>query len=179
MIDSIQHRRSVREFLDQPVEDAKLNEILEAARLAPSGNNKQPWHFIVIKDQGMKNAVATATNNQLWIASVLVVIVAVADMLARSEDFAGMVVDEETSIFDLKRIVRDTAIAVTHILLEVDHQGLGACWCGAFTQRGIRPVLGIPEEKFVVAVIPIGYPAKQPQGKTRKSLEEIVRYERW
>ncbi len=179
MIDSIKNRRSIRKFREQPVEDVKLNEILEAARLAPSGNNKQPWHFIVIKDEEMKRQVAEATNNQMWIATAPVVIVAVADMLARSEDYAGLHVDEETGNFDVKRIVRDTTIAVTHILLEVDNQGLGACWCGAFAQKSIRPVLGIPVDKFVLAVIPIGYPASQPRARERKALEEIVRYERW
>lgn len=179
MIEAIKHRKSVRKFLEKPVEDEKLNEILEAARLAPSGNNKQPWYFIVIKDQSVKKEVAFATNNQSWIASAPVVIVAVADMCARSQDYAGLFVDEETSSFDVKRIVRDTTIAVTHILLEVDNQGLGACWCGAFTQETIRPVLNIPDDKFVLAVIPVGYPAEEPKAKPRKTLEEIIRYERW
>ena len=179
MIEAIQHRRSVRKFQAKPIEDEKLNEILEAARLAPSGNNRQPWFFVVIKDELMKQEVARATNNQAWIASAPVVIVAVADICARSENFAGMFLDEETSGFDLKRVIRDTAIAISHILLEVDNQGLGACWCGAFTQEGIRPVLGIPEDKFVLAVIPVGYPAEEPKAKPRKTLEEIIKYERW
>src|SRR5690606_31039783 len=175
MIEAIKHRKSVRKFLEKPVEDEKLNEILEAARLAPSGNNKQPWYFIVIKDETVKEDVAVATNNQMWIASAPVVIVAVGDMCARSQDYAGVYVDEETNSFDVKRIVRDTTIAVTHLLLEVDNQGLGACWCGAFTQAGIRPVFNIPDDKFVLAVIPIGYPAEEPKAKPRKTLEEIIR----
>ena len=179
MIEAIQHRRSVRNFQEKSIEDEKLNEILEAARLAPSGNNRQPWFFIVIKDGLIKNEVAVATNNQAWIASAPVVIVAVADLCARSQDYAGMFVDEETSSFDVKRIIRDTTIAITHILLEVDNQGLGACWCGAFRQEGIRPVLGIPEDKFVLAVIPVGYPAEEPKARPRKILEEVIRHERW
>ena len=179
MIEAIQHRRSVRNFQEKSIEDEKLNEILEAARLAPSGNNRQPWFFVVIKDETIKEDVAVATNNQMWIASAPVVIVAVGDMCARSQDYAGLYVDEETSSFDVKRIVRDTTIAVTHLLLEVDNQGLGACWCGAFSQAGIRPVLNIPDDKFVLAVIPIGYPAEEPKEKPRKALEEIIRYERW
>lgn len=179
MIEAIRHRKSVRKFQAKPVEEEKLMEILEAARLAPSGNNKQPWFFVVIKDETVKEDVAVATNNQMWIASAPVVIVAVGDMCARSQDYAGLYVDEETNSFDVKRIVRDTTIAVTHLLLEVDNQGLGACWCGAFTQAGIRPVLNIPDDKFVLAVIPIGYPAEEPKAKPRKMLEEIIRYERW
>ena len=179
MIEAIQHRRSVRNFQEKSIEDEKLNEILEAARLAPSGNNRQPWFFIVIKDGLIKNEVAVATNNQAWIASAPVVIVAVADLCARSQDYAGLYVDEETNSFDVKRIVRDTTIAVTHILLEVDNQGLGACWCGAFTQETIRPVLNIPDDKFVLAVIPVGYPAEEPKARPRKILEEVIRHERW
>lgn len=179
MIEAIKHRKSVRKFQEKAIEDQKLYEILEAARLAPSGNNKQPWFFIVIKDELLRHEVAAATNNQLWIASAPIVIVAIADICARSENYAGMFVDEETSGFDLKRAIRDTAIAVTHILLEVDNQGLGACWCGAFRQEGIRPILGIPEDKFVLAVIPVGYPAEEPKARPRKILEEVIRHERW
>ncbi len=179
MIEAISHRRSIRKFLDKPIEDSKLDDILMAARLAPSGNNRQPWSFIVIKDESLRQAIAAATNNQMWIATAPVVIVAVADICARSEDYAGMIVNEETGLFDLKRAIRDTAIAVTHILLEVDNQGLGACWCGAFKQEGIRPVLGIPEDKFVLAVIPVGYPGETPRNKPRKDLEAIIRYETW
>ena len=179
MIEAIRHRKSVRKFQEIAIEDQKLIEILEAARLAPSGNNKQPWVFIVIKDEILKQEVAVATNNQMWIASAPVVIVAIADICARSENYAGMLVDEETSGFDLKRAIRDTAIAVTHLLLEVDNQGLGACWCGAFRQEGIRPILGIPDDKFVLAVIPVGYPAEEPKARPRKDLESILRHETW
>ena len=179
MIEAIRHRKSVRKFQEIAIEDQKLIEILEAARLAPSGNNKQPWVFIVIKDEILKQEVAVATNNQMWIASAPVVIVAIADICARSENYAGMFVDEETSGFDLKRAIRDTAIAVTHLLLEVDNQGLGACWCGAFRQEGIRPILGIPDDKFVLAVIPVGYPAEEPKARPRKDLESILRHETW
>ena len=179
MIAAIRHRKSVRKFQERPVEEEKLMEILEAARLAPSGNNKQPWYFIVVKKENVKQDVAIATNNQMWIASAPVVIVAIADICARSENYAGKYVDEETSGFDLKRVLRDTTIAITHILLEVDNQGLGACWCGAFTQDTIRPVLNIPDDKFVLAVIPVGYPAEEPKAKPRKDLNSILRYETW
>lgn len=179
MIAAIRHRKSVRKFQETPVEEEKLMEILEAARLAPSGNNKQPWYFIVVRDENVKQNLAIATNNQMWIASAPIVIVAVADICARSENYTGMYVDEETSGFDLKRVLRDTTIAITHILLEVDNQGLGACWCGAFTQETIRPVLNIPDDKFVLAVIPVGYPAEEPKAKPRKTLAEIIRYESW
>lgn len=179
MIEAIKQRRSIRKFQEKPIEQDKLTEILEAARLAPSGNNKQPWFFIVVKDETLKHEVAVGTRNQLWIASAPVVIVAVADICARSDNYAGMFVDEDTSSFDLKRVIRDTTIAITQLLLEVDNQGLGACWCGAFTQASIRPVLNIPEDKFVLAVIPVGYPAEEAAARPRKELSSILRYETW
>lgn len=179
MIDAIKHRRSIRKFENKPVEDEKLNKILEAARLAPSGSNQQPWFFIIVKDDIVKQELAVATNNQMWIAHAPLVIVAVADLAARGEGFAGMYIDEDSGLFDVKLTVRDTAIAVTHLLLEVDNQGLGACWCGAFKQKDIRPVLGIPGDKYVLAVIPVGYPDEEPKVKPRKAMEEIIKYERW
>lgn len=179
MIEAIKHRRSIRKFENKPIEDEKLNKILEAARLAPSGSNQQPWFFIIVKDDIVKQELAVATNNQMWIALAPLVIVAVADLAARGEGFAGMYIDEDSGLFDVKLTVRDTAIAVTHLLLEVDNQGLGACWCGAFKQKDIRPVLGIPGDKYVLAVIPVGYPAEEPKVKPRKAMEEIIKYERW
>jgi nitroreductase len=179
MIESIKHRRSVRKFQEKPIEEEKLLEILEAARLAPSGNNKQPWVFIVIKNEENRKKVAQVTGEQLWIASAPVVIVAVADLSARSDRFEGQYLDEESPQFDLKRSIRDTAIAVEHILLEADNQGLGTCWCGAFRQKTIRPVLNIPDDKFVLAVIPLGYADEAPKARPRKDLETILCYERW
>ena len=91
MIESIKHRRSVRKFKDKAVEAEKLNEILQAGRLAPSGNNIQPWYFIVIKDETVKQEVALATSNQMWIAKAPIVIVAVADLIASTKHDASTV----------------------------------------------------------------------------------------
>jgi nitroreductase len=91
----------------------------------------------------------------------------------------GLYLDETSPHWELKRAIRDTAIAVENILLEADAQGLGTCWVGFFVQSEIRPVLGIPDDKFVLAVIPIGHPAEQPAARPRKPLSDIVRYENW
>ena len=103
MIESIKNRRSIRKFLDKPLEEEKLTTILEAARLAPSGNNAQPWHFIVIKDEEARQVLAKAVNEQTWIAKAPVVIVAVADSTRGKEASAGTFVDEESPSMDLKR----------------------------------------------------------------------------
>jgi nitroreductase len=179
MIESIQHRRSIRKFTSNPIEPEKIQSMLEAGRLAPSGNNKQPWNFIVIQSEQQRQAVMEVCHRQTWMMTAKAFIVAVADMAARVETEPGLYLDETSPHWELKRAIRDTAIAIENMLLEADAQGLGTCWVGFFVQSEIRPVLGIPDDKFVVAVIPIGYPAEQPPARPRKPLSEIVRYEKW
>ena len=161
MIESIINRRSIRKFLDKPLEEEKITTILEAARLAPSGNNAQPWHFIVVKDELAKQVLAKAVNEQVWIAKAPVVIVAVADSTRGKEASAGTYVDEESPSMDLKRCIRDTTIAVEHILLEVDNQGLGACWCHVYQREGaedlVRKLTNLPENFTVLCVMSLGY----------------------
>ena len=111
--------------------------------------------------------------------SAPVFIVAVADMAERVEIKPGLCLDETSPQWELKRAIRDTAIAAGYILLEADAQGLGTCWVGFFIQSEIKPVLGIPEDKFVLGVIPVGYQAEQPAARPRKPLSEIVRFEKW
>ena len=120
-----------------------------------------------------------ACHKQTWMMTAPTFTVAVADMAARGETEQGLYLDETSPHWELKRAIRDTAIAVENMLLEADAQGLGTCWVGFFVQSEIRPVLGIPGDKFVLAVIPIGYPAEQPPARPRKPLSEIVRYEKW
>ena len=179
MIESIQHRRSIRKFTSEPIEPDKLQSVLEAARLAPSGNNKQPWTFIVVQSEQQCQAVMEACHRQTWMMTAPAFIVAVADMAGRVATEPGLFLDENSPHWELKRAIRDTATATENLLLEADAQGLGTCWVGFFVQSEIRPVLGIPDDKFVLAVIPIGYPAEQPLARPRKPLSEIVRYERW
>lgn len=179
MIESIQHRRSIRKYTSEPINPEKLEIVLEAGRLAPSGNNKQPWTFIVVQSEKQREAVMEACHHQTWMMTAPTFIVAVADMAARVETKPGLYLDESSPHWELKRAIRDTAIATENILLEADAQGLGTCWVGYFVQSEIRPVLGIPDDKFVLAVIPIGYPAEQPAARPRRPLSEIVRWEKW
>jgi nitroreductase len=179
MIESIQHRRSIRKYTSEPIDPEKLQSVLEAGRLAPSGNNKQPWAFIVIQSEQQRQAVMEACHRQTWMMTASAFIVAVADMAGRVETEPGLYLDESSPHWELKRAIRDTAIAIENMLLEADAQGLGTCWVGFFVQSEIRPVLGIPNNKFVLAVIPIGYPADQPPARPRKPLTDIVRYEHW
>lgn len=178
MLSPIKTRRSVRKYTDQPVGDELLLELLEAARLAPSGNNTQPWRFIIVRDPETKGALAKADHDQKWMEAAPVFIVAVADISCRIKE-PGLFLDEESSPFALKQIIRDTAIAVDHLTLEIENAGLATCWTAWFKQKDVRPLLAIPEDKFVVAILPVGYPGETPPARPRRPMEEIVMYERW
>lgn len=100
-------------------------------------------------------------------------------MNSRIKGSEKLSVDEYSSQEEVKQVVRDTAIAAEHIVLEAQNLGLGTCWIAWFTQKDIRPVLNIPEDKYVLCVITIGYADEEPQPRPRKRLEDIVHYEKW
>jgi nitroreductase len=175
----IEERRSIRRYKPIKIESQKLDAVLESARMAPSGNNKQPWHFIVVTDQSKKESLVEVANNQRWMLDAPVFIVCVADIRARVDSLDDIYVDEETSLYELKRVIRDTAIAIGHMQLEATHQGLGTCWVGWFTQKIIRPILGIPSDKYVVGIITLGYADENPPPRQRKAIQEIVHRETW
>ena len=171
-------RRSIRKFKEQPVGDDMILQLLESARLAPSGSNTQPWHFIVVKSEAAKKRLAEVSHRQKWMENAPVHIVCVADIRCRiGGDPVSL--DETSPQFELKQIIRDTAIAVEHIVLEAENLGLGTCWVAWFEQKDIRPVLNIPEDKFVVAILAVGYADEQPKARLRKKLDSIVHYETW
>ena len=150
MIDEIRIRRSIRKYLDKPVNDESINQLLESARLAPSGDNTQPWHFIIVKSDRIKQQVATVSHNQKWMLSAPVFIVCVADVRSRINENIDLTIDESSPQEEVKRIIRDTSIAIEHLILEAVHLGLGTCWVAWYTQQDIRPILQIPTDKYVV-----------------------------
>ncbi|MEW9125073.1 MAG: nitroreductase family protein [Thermotaleaceae bacterium] len=179
MLEQIQMRRSVRKYIDKPVEDEKLMEILESARVAPSGSNTQPWHFIIVKSQEGREKLAEISHNQKWMVEAPVFIVCVADIGVRIKGERELFLDENSPHSELKQIIRDTSIAIEHMVLEAENQGLNTCWIAWFTQEAIRPVLNIPSDKYVVAILTLGYGSEKPQMRPRKALTQILRYESW
>jgi nitroreductase len=179
VIQEVKVRRSIRKYEDKHVDDETILQLIESARLAPSGSNTQPWHFIVIRSEETRKKIAKASHNQNWMVSAPVFIVCVADIRSRIDGESPISLDENSPQQELKQIIRDTSIAVEHIVLESNHLGLGACWVAWFTQEEIRPVLNIPADKYVVCVLTIGYPGENPNARPRKKLEEIIHYEKW
>lgn len=175
----IEIRRSIRKYLNKPVEDVKIMQLIESARLAPSGSNTQPWRFIIVKSSWMKQKLAEVANDQKWMISAPVFIVCVADSSSRMQTDAKLKLDENSPQEAVKQIIRDTSIAIEHMILEATSLGLGSCWVAWFTQSEIRPILSIPSDKYVVGIVTVGYADEKPTARPRKKIEEIVRYEHW
>lgn len=176
--EAIETRRSIRKYEERPVEDEKIRLLLDAARLAPSGSNTQPTSLIVIRDPGRRQAVSAVCENQRFIATAPILIAVLGDLKCRV-DSHGQALDINATRFtdERQRIIRDCAIAGEHIVLQAQELGLGTCWVAAFIQEEIRPLLGVPADQFVLAVITVGYPAEAPARRQRKPLSDMVWYE--
>ena len=163
----IKNRYSVRDYKQVPVEEEKLNEVLEATRLAPTACNRQPFKFIVIHTKGKEEELKRIYRGS-WFAKAPIVICACA---VPSESWVRA--DDTNYCFI------DLAIAVDHLVLAAANLGLGTCWCGAFDVKAAREILKIPDGVEPLIFIPLGYPNDQPGAKYRKSIGELVRYEHY
>jgi nitroreductase len=165
--EAIRKRRSIRSYSSKPVEDSKLNLILESARLAPSASNRQEWRFIVVKDKEKRQKLCEAAKGQKFVEEAPVVIACCAET------------DNHVMSCGQLTYPIDVAIAMTNMTLKAVEEGLGTCWVGAFYEDKVKETLGIPEHIRVVELLPLGYPESVPAEKPKKNLEEIVMYERW
>jgi nitroreductase len=165
----IQQRYSVRAYKPDPIENDKLEKVLDAARIAPTAANRQPFRLIVIHTKGRETELRRIYHRE-WFVQAPIIICAVG--LTQQGWVRGADGKNYTEV--------DVAIVFDHLILEAANQGLGTCWVAAFNPDSVRQVLGLPEEIEPIALTPLGYPADQPpSGKSRKPLSELVRYERW
>jgi len=162
----IRTRRSVRSFKKESIPEEVLNRILDAARVAPSGGNRQPWKFILVKDDTLKQKLVSVCNNQKFIANAPIIVVACGQRLPVNR---GGYMGEMS-------ILLDVSIAFTHLILAARAEGLGTCWIGAFDNNEIKKLLEVPEGYEVVAATPLGYPSEDVfiGPRNRKNLDEIV-----
>ncbi len=168
ILKEILERYSVRKYKNDDVSDELIKELLEAARLAPSANNKQPWKFIVVKDFDKRKRIGEPTTWAKFIMNAPVLIVGC--VTTQSFKMGGWY---DSSILDI-------GIAMEHIALQATHLGLGTCWIGDFDEKLVKEVLEIPENVRVAALLTVGYPLddKIPE-KKRKPLSEIISYEKY
>ncbi len=155
LLDLLKHRKSVRDFLDRPVEREKVMMCLEAARLAPSASNSQPWKFIVVDDRQLKNKLCDAAFSGIYslnafckTAPVMVIVISEkSKFLAR---IGGM-------FRDTKYYLIDIGAAIEHFVLQAEDLGLGTCWIGWFNERAVKSTLNIPQPKKIDILIALGY----------------------
>jgi nitroreductase len=164
----IAERYSVRAYRPDPVEDDKLRQVLDAARLAPTAANRQPIQLIVMHTAGREEEIGRIYHRPWFIQAPLVIAVCAISSQAWVR---------ESDRFNARLI--DAAIVADHLILAAADLGLGTCWVAAFNVEAAREVLRLPPEAEPVIFTPLGYPADQPGQKVRKSLEELVRYEHW
>jgi nitroreductase len=152
----IQKRYSVRSYQKKEIEDEKLQKVLNAARLAPTGSNRQAFQLIVVHTAGREDEIRRIYNRD-WFVDAPVIVVACA-----------------TPDYKL-----NIGIVMDHLILAATELGLGTCWIASFSRQETREILGIPDEVEPIILTPLGYAVDELRPKKRKSLEELVRYEHW
>ena len=168
-------RRSIRRFLPTPVEPEKLRACLEAARIAPSAHNVQPWRFIVVDDPGLKDRLATAAFSGIYSGSKFAARAPVLLVLLARPGKATVRLG--SLIQGVPYYLLDIGIAGEHVVLQAEELGLATCWMGWFDYRKARKVLDIPRMFKLVAMMPLGYAEKRPQREPpRRAYEGIVSF---
>jgi nitroreductase len=153
--------------MTKPVSRDELLEVVEAARLAQSAANRQPWQFIPVTDDAVKKKLAVAARNQRFVGEAAVVLVCLANP------------EESAKVGPFEGFLIDLAIAIENMALTAWDLGIGSCWIGAFNEDDVRDLLGIPKNLRVVSLLTLGYPDEKPRPKNRKPLKEIFHHERY
>lgn len=169
--ESIEKRRSARDFDELPVEWEKVGNILRAAQLAPSSGNVQDCKFVVVTDKTKRAALANASLKQHWIAKAPVVIVVYSEPTP-TKRFYGLRGEKLYTI-------QNSAAAAENIILAATDQGLKSCWVGAFDENMVNRVLGAPDEVRPQVIIPIGYSSQEPKMPKKNKLVDITFINSW
>lgn len=176
VLDIIKQRQSVRKYQGKPVEDEKLNLILEAARLAPSSSNSQPWHFIAVKDKQLKAKLMQAVPMGVAAINKFIDEAPVVIVGCVTPSFFQRV----TSVFGRENQFVDVSIAMEHMVLVAEELDLGTCWIGWFDEGKVKKLLSVPRAAKVVAMLSLGYPREGgTHATTRKALEEIYSVDKY
>lgn len=153
--EAIEKRRSIRKFREGAISEEKLQILMKAAQLAPSASNRQPYKFIIVKDEEIKKRLQRNGSIQEFVANAAVILVGVS--FPKYEKWNKV----------------NLGIAIQHLFLQAVELGLGACWIGAFNEERVKKVLKIPQDMDVVALLPIGIPAEDPPARPRKTTDEL------
>jgi nitroreductase len=192
--DVIASRRSIRKFRPEDISADTVKQLIDAARLAPSGSNTQPARFIVVQSPAAKEALGQCTPYK-FIVKAAVIIVCCADLTAittrdarvgellQEGAFEGVDVDvsgamASSSVMDAEAIkaylTMNAAIAIEHIVLKAVDLGLGSCWVGKFDRGKVNDCLALDENIFPVVLLPVGYPDQSPKARPRLPLDKYI-----
>ena len=173
----ISRRQSDRAYSDRPVEHDKLDRILEAARLAPSACNAQPWKFIVVTDPVVREKIAEAASARAlgmntFVSQVPVFIVIVREKPNFTSRVGSVVKQKDYSLMDI-------GIVSGFISLQACAEGLGSCIMGWFNEKLVGKILGVPSGKRIELIVAVGYPAKEYREKKRKPHGEVISFNKY
>ena len=174
VLEAIRNRRSVRSYSPRSISPEVMDRMRQALRYAPSACNYQPWRFIFVSDVDLRQKLARAANDQLWMAEAPVTIVGCGLPVEAYKRMGG----------DGNSVDVDLAIALDHLTLAAVADGLGTCWIGAFDEKKVKQLLYVPPPVKVVAMTPLGYPASEdlifPIAESRrKSADDIFNQDRY
>ncbi len=151
-LETIWARRSVRKYKNEPIPEEDLHLILEAARRAPTGANRQNWRMVVVRGAEMRRKTAEACSGQMWMADAAAILCLVT--LPGEGKVNG-------------------AIVLDHASLAATSLGYGTCWIGAYDEAKVKQVLGIPADHGIVCLMPVGVPAEHPEARSRKAASQL------
>ena len=195
--EAIESRRSIRAFKPDTISDEIIMDLLESARLAPSGCNSQPWRFKIVKDTETKAKLQNIAFNQKFVSQAPVVLVVCADIQGYLDGRTSGIQDlgkvgvfnesiceilhkatkkkSQIAIETLRQSVAfNVAIAIEHIVLRALDFGLGTCWVRLMNEKEIRTLFGWNDNTYPVALIPIGYPKENPSSRKRKPIKDFI-----
>jgi nitroreductase len=166
VFEAIKGRRSIRSYKKQDVPVDIVNKLVEAAIMAPSAGNVQPYQLVIVRSEKTRQQLSKAAFNQKTLLDAPVVIVVCVDEKQASKKYG----DRGKKLY----CIQDTAASTQNILLAAYSLGLGTCWIGAFNDDDAKKAVNAPKEMRPVAIIPVGYPNESPEQRSRRSFDEVV-----
>ena len=159
VLDLVKARASIRRYEDKPIPDQALLDILEAARMAQSADNRQPWDFIVVRDPVVRKRLVRAAGNQAFVGDAAAIVVCLANP------------EESTSVGPFDAYPIDLAIAIENMVLAAWDLGIGSCWIGAYSEERVKELLDVPSSLRVMSLLTLGYPDEKPGTQMQEGYE--------
>jgi len=161
-------RRSIRRYRPEPVPDETIAQLLEAGRVAPSASNRQPWHFIVVRDETIRARLTDEGG-----------IAIVRWRFMKNAPLIIVLCGDASRPLYRSFLHEDVGLAGSQIMLQAHAMGLGTCWVGGLNKKKVASIMGLPEHIEVIGLLAVGFPDESPKPRPRKPLEEIVHYEQF